>query len=185
MANELERSLGQTGEMVEKSSQDWVANRLYLSEGACLSICAKFMTGIFRLELPTKDDYAETAQWIQESPGFLGKVDLLATSVGLRKIGTESGRLMYDEIYLGNFIREGYYKPCFVIFGFFNTMRNAGHALLFYNWGGDDWLLLDPNFGLAKWPHLGGLLVGLKKLLSNAYPDFGPYYRFDAYKYSG
>jgi hypothetical protein len=60
MPNELARSLGQTGEMVERSSQNYVAKRLSVSKGACWSICAKFMTGTYNSEIPTSEDYLET-----------------------------------------------------------------------------------------------------------------------------
>lgn len=169
--------------MVERSSQDFVVKHLYVSEGACLSICAKFMSEIVHLRWPKNADYLEAAQWVQELPDRMSRINLLAASAGLRQVGTHEGQLLTDEIYLGNFVQQVRVLPSFNLFGFLNTQRNKGHALLLFTFDGDHWNLLDPNFGIAVWTHRGGMLLGLKRLLENAYPDFGPYYRFFAWKY--
>jgi hypothetical protein len=171
------------GQMVETSSQEWVAKHLYTSSGACLSICAKFMCEIVNLRFPTKQDYIEAAQWVQELPNRFARIDLLATHSGLRRIEQTSGQLLTDEIAFSQFIRRVTTLPSFNIFGFSNTQRTEGHALLLFTFDGDHWNLLDPNFGIAVWPHAGAMIVGLKRLLTLAYSDFGPFRRYDIWKY--
>ncbi|HXT14577.1 MAG TPA: hypothetical protein VN706_03030 [Gemmatimonadaceae bacterium] len=183
MPNQLKRSLGQTGKMVEKSSQDYVADKLYINEGACVSICAKFMCDINNLHIPSEDDYVEAAQWVQSGPGWADRIRLMASASGLRQTADTSGSLQYDEIALSHFLDTVRTVPTFFIFGFLNNARTKGHALLFYRWAGEHWLLLDPNFGIAEWPTLSGLIVGLKRLLANGYLAFGPYQRFEVWKY--
>jgi hypothetical protein len=181
--NELRNSLGETGTMEAVSSQDFVDKHLHISEGGCLGICAKFMAE-FKNPFVTEQDYLEAAQWVQSGPEPQERVDLLAEAAGLRKVETYEGQLLTDEIYLTHFLGRAIAKPTsFTVFGFVNTARNHGHALLLYKWG-DDWYLFDPNFGHAKWPHAGALMLGLKRLLrSAAYRRYGPFYRFKAIRY--
>ncbi len=183
MPNYLLQSLGKTGEMVERNSQDYVVKHLYINKGACLSICAKFMCEIKNLNLPTEKDYIETAQWIQERPDHQSRVNLLANAAGLKQVGLLEGSLIYDEIMMGPFFDKVSSRPSFNIFCFANTQRDRGHAILLYTWEGSGWVINDPNFGMAKWPNTNGALLGLKRLLNSAYGDFGPYYRFWIHKY--
>lgn len=179
----LDECLGQTGTMIETSSQNYVAKHLYTRKGACLSICAKFMCEIVNLNLPTKRDFLEFAQWVQEEAGWMDRINLSATHAGLRQVGTLEGQLLTDEVYLGHFVMQSMAVPSFVLFNFANTQRTSGHALLLFTMDGDHWNLLDPNFGMAQWPSTNGILLGLKRLLNKAYADFGPYYRFWMYRY--
>jgi hypothetical protein len=58
--------------MIDTSSQDFVEKHLNVHKGACLSMCAKFMCTIGHptyADMPTKKQYLETAQWVQEKGG--------------------------------------------------------------------------------------------------------------------
>jgi hypothetical protein len=186
MPDELDDCLGETGERINTSSQRHLINeRVYLTKGACLSICVNFMCNLVNINLPTKKEQIDIAQWIYaDKASWQEKVDLLTTQSGLRKLEGSKGQLLTDEIYLVQFLRRVSSKPSFNVFSFYDNTYKKGHALLFYTWEGDDWILYDPNFGMAKWTHLGGLLVGLKKLLSTVYaPIFGPYFPYWVDKY--
>lgn len=183
MPNYLVRSLGETGKVLEKSSQDYVVKHLYIREGACLSICTKFMCEIKNINIPTEKEYVEAAQWIQGAPNVHLRVTQMVNAAGLKQAGFIDGSLDRDEISIAPFLEKISAKPSFNIFSFLNTQRTTGHAILIYQWAGDDWMMKDPNFGMATWPNVNGLLVGLKKLLRNGYSDFGPYYRFGITKY--
>jgi hypothetical protein len=181
--NELANCLGETGAMVLRSSQDFVARHVHISDGGCLGICAKFMAE-FKSPFVSEKEYLEAAQWIHTGPEPQERVDLLAAAAGLRKVETQEGRLLTDEIYLTHFLGRSIARPAsFTLFGFVDTTRSRGHALLLYKFG-DGWYLFDPNFGHAKWPHAGALLLGLKRLLrSEAYSSYGPFYRFRVSRY--
>ena len=189
MANELQNSLGDTGQLLCESSQDFLANHLYVTAGACLGICAKHMT-VERLsaqdakhKLPTVDDYLETLQWVEEDKDRKSqRVDELAASANLKRVATLNGRLLYDEIEFSNFVRKVGQVPSFNIFGFIGA-QETGHALLLWESSDGKWLLFDPNFGIAEWPHAGSMIVGLKRLLRLAYSHFGPYIKFSTFKF--
>jgi len=135
------------------------------------------------IELPSENDYLEAAQWIQSGPGRASRITDMVADGGLRETATKEGSLQYDELALTDFFRQVNNVPTFFVFGFWNNVRTEGHALLIYRWAGEDYFLKDPNFGIAKWSHSGGLMVGLKKLLKFAYPEFGQYLKFQVWKY--
>jgi hypothetical protein len=189
--DELSDCLGETGEMILEFTQSFVEPHLYTRTGACLSICAKFMCDIAGTKTSTnaaprpgtRTKYLEFAQWVQERPNRMDRINEAAVVAGLRHNGTLQGQHFTDEIYLSQFVQQSTAVPSFVLFGFLNTLRTRGHAVLLYTRNGSRWNLLDPNFGIASWSHSGGMLLGLKRLLNRVYPDFGPYYRFTADRY--
>jgi hypothetical protein len=183
MPNDLENSLGETGKMMALASQDFVARHLYVEEGACIGICAKFMTGIIHGEKYSERALLEASQWVMGGGSVQAKVDTLAAAAGLRSIEVYTGQLLTDEIYLTNCLNRIHALPSFNIFGFWNNTRAKGHAVLLYTKDGTSWRLYDPNFGVARWPHLGAALLGLKRLLRGPYSAFGPNYYFRVFKY--
>lgn len=185
MADELDACLGTTGSRIDVSNQsDLIAGRAYITEGACLSICVNFMCNFYNVKHTKKKEHIEIAQWIYSSKAWQERVDLLVAQSGLREVGLCKGRLLTEEISMTYFLKKISSKPSFNLFCFYNNTFEKGHALLFYTWDGDDWFLYDPNFGLAKWTHLGGLIIGLKKLLASVYfKQFGPYFAYKIYKY--
>ena len=185
MPDELDDCLGETGRRITESDQsDLIGDHVYLTKGACLSICVNFMCNLANIKMATDEEHLEVAQWVQGKKDWKERIDLLVAHAGLREIDSCKGQLITDEIYLTQFLRKVSSKPSFNVFGFFDTQRNKGHALLFYTWADDDWILYDPNFGMARWTHLGGLMVGMKKLLRTVYSrKFGPYIPYIVYKY--
>jgi hypothetical protein len=141
------------------------------------------MCELSKYNMPTLQRSLEIAQWMHETGDPTERLALLTASYGLKVAGTTKGRLTYDEITFGEFVKKANAEPSFNMFGFDNTMRTEGHELLIYTFDKATYGLIDPNFGIATWPHFGGLAVGLKKLLRTAYSDFGPYYPFDIIKY--
>jgi hypothetical protein len=183
MPNYLEESLGTSGKLVEKLSQKKVVKAVHLKKGGCLAICAKWMCELSKINMPTLQESLEVAQWMHETGEPSQRLEMLTKSYGLTLVGTTKGMMMYDEISFGEFMRRSGNLPSFNMFGVDDTQRTEGHELLMYTWDNSTWCLLDPNFGIASWPHFSGMAVGLKKLLRTAYPGFGPYFPFDVMKY--
>jgi len=193
MPNPLKQCLGQTGRFVTRLSQDFVDKRAYVSEGACLSICAQFMCGINTGDIPTKKDYLEVGQWMKEEGGFNDKLTEYVEAHGMKLHGELKGRLLYDELWLSTFVNKTD-RPYYYIVGVSNTQRTKGHAFLIYRSGsthpdGSGWYLMDPNCGLATFPLLGACLLAFKRLLNNAYsgaygPSYQPYFPFHVWRYT-
>ena len=183
MPNHLEESIGSTGKFIRDLTQDSYVKKINMDKGACVAICAKWMCEISKKKIPTLRDSLEVAQWMHEEGQLTERLQMLTKSYGLKETGGIKGRLMYDEIQFGEFTRRSGKTPSFNMFGVDNTQLTEGHELLVFTEDGTNWQLLDPNFGIAEWPHFSGVAVGLKRLLRSAYAVFGPYYPFSIIKY--
>ena len=133
MPNYLKENLGTSGKFVEDLSQDEHVKKVYLTKGACLGICAKWMCDMSKINMPTLQDSLEIAQWMHEKSEEIGeKLTLLTKSYGLTMTGTTKGQMMYDEITFGEFVRRSVTLPAFNMFGVDNTQWTEGHELLIY-----------------------------------------------------
>jgi hypothetical protein len=156
------------------SSQAFVEDHIYVNNGACNSMCVQKMVGLMEGKLPSEKDMLEFGQWAREERGkCTERISTYVQSTGIKLDGEFKGNWLYDELYGGEFLKKaGFY---YYMVGLFDTPKSQGHALLIYTQQ-DKWLLYDPNFGTAIFTHSGAMLVALKLIMRNIYPEFGPYY---------
>ena len=187
MTNYLKECLGTTGHFEQELTQAEHVKKVFLSKGACAGICAEWMCKLSVGKMAKLQQSLEVSQWLHSDSSEMGdRLTLLTDHFGLKVTGGTKGMLTYDDLKLSMFLEEKTISySAFFMFGVDNTMRTSGHELLIFTGDRTSYGLVDPNFGVAIWPRLGGLMVGLKKLLKmGEYGTcYGPYFPFDVIRY--